>query len=459
MDIKEYSKMPLEDLRAEYVKLYKEANKLTAQKSLNSLYDFNRLILKADEGEAKVPLAPFHKELCQFVQDSQDKKKLVLVPRLHLKSTLVTIGYTLFRIIHDPNIRILIMSGTYDNAVSFVGAIKDHLSRNDYLKELFGNIAANPVHWANDRFTLSTARTSLGDKEPTVLGVGVESNIVSKHFNMIIMDDIVTLENSQTIEQRDKVARRYRDAINLLEVGGQMIVIGTRWHEDDLYSSIAEPTNPQRSQFEFFTRRAMEWDGPIEHALREGEGFISSLWPEKFNAKELRQRFDGLGPYEFSSQYLNDVVIRTDAVFRRDWFHPYEETDIQKDIVNNYITVDPAISMEREADYTAIVVSGMDRYGALYVRDIVRERLGVHEIIDNVFRLNELWHPKHIGIEDVAYQKALLYSIREEMRILNSLEMLGIIGITKIKNIGMNIKKSGEKTIQTSIKQLLVEVI
>ena len=101
----------------------KSQEDLLRQKGKENLYIFNKFVLGVDTGNNKVPLAPFHKELCKTVQDSKDKKKLILVPRMHLKSTLATVGYSVFRIINDPNIRILILSATYQNAVDFVGAI------------------------------------------------------------------------------------------------------------------------------------------------------------------------------------------------------------------------------------------------------------------------------------------------------------------------------------------------
>mgnify|MGYP001615894572 FL=1 len=208
--------MNLQSLRETILKQKETSDKLLRDKALSSLYIFNKYVLKVEEGENKVPLAPFHRELCNFVQDSTDKKKLILVPRLHLKSTLITIGYSVLSILKNPNIRILILSATYENAADFVGAIKDHLSRNETLIGLYGNVAKNPIEWSNNRITLRTNRTAIGDKEPTVLGAGIETNVVSKHFDMVILDDVVVRENTETIEQIDKVIKRYRDTINLM---------------------------------------------------------------------------------------------------------------------------------------------------------------------------------------------------------------------------------------------------
>lgn len=404
-------------LEEEILRHKETEDKILRDKGLQNLYIFNKYIMGAQEGESKVPLAPFHKDLCNFVQDSRDKKKLILVPRMHLKSTLVTVGYCLFRILNDPNIRILILSGTYQNAVDFVGAIEDHLQRNEKIKELFGDIAKNPVQWKADRFTLSTDRTSIGEKEPTVLGAGIESNIVSKHFDLVILDDIVVRENTETAEQIDKVIKRYKDVIDLMDTKAELIIIGTRWVDNDAYSWVLDPANHQVESFLTYIKRAMEWDGDIVHALKTGEGFNSSLWPEKFTREVLLDRYYSKGPYEFSTQYLNDPVPDSEATFRKDWFHSYEEEDVKGYQLNNYMTVDPAFSTEKEADYTAIVISGIDQFGNIYFRDGVRAKMTPQQTIWEIFRLAEQYKPSKIGIEDVTFGKTLGYSIKEEMRI------------------------------------------
>jgi predicted phage terminase large subunit-like protein len=77
--------------------------------------------------------------------------------------------------------------------------------------------------------------------------------------------------------------------------------------------------------------------------------------------------------------------------------------------------IDPAISTEKEADYTAMVVVGVDEFGLVYILDIVRDRLSPNELINEVFRLASIYSPIKIGIEDVAFQKSLQYSLNEEM--------------------------------------------
>jgi len=388
----------------------KEINDRLAKDVLqNDLFKFNKKVLDAEIGKGKVPLAPFHEELCNFVMKHRNKKRLILVPRSHLKSTLITIGYSVFKIVHDPSVRILIANATYKMATAFLGEIKKHLKYNENLIRLYGNLAEDPLKWSEDMITLKTAKTSHGKKEATVTAFGMGGNLVSQHYDLIILDDIVNRDMINTREQIEKTIMFYKDVLDLADSQStEFLVIGTRWHDRDLYDWILNPDNRIVQSYEQMIRRAYE--GNLEN-----DSFVP-LWPEKFTRSYLKELLREKSPYEFSCQYQNDPVPDEDAVFKTNWFRYYEPTELKGRPLNKYVLCDPAISLEKEADYTAMVVVGVDDFGFWYILDIFRDHVNPSQLIDNIFYLNEKWHPLDIGIEDVAFQKTLQYSIQEEMK-------------------------------------------
>lgn len=404
----------------ELVEAFTQTRELTVKmmqsQGRSDLFFFNRYVLGADMGESKIELAPFHKELCHFVQDRRDRKKLILVPRGHLKSTLITIGYSLFRIIENPNVRIQIINATWQVAVDFLSEIKKHLLKNENLIEAFGELAVEAPEWSQDRITLN--RTLRGIKEPTVWAAGVESNLVGSHPDLLILDDLMNRDYAKSEELTSNVILRYKDYLDLLEPGGQLIVIGTRWNDRDLYEWILNPQNNVSQGFDTLIKPAFETDFSLKEVFFQdgGESLITNhLWPNKFDFKELRDRYQAKGPYEFSSQYLNNPVPDETADFRKDWFHYIEEDDWKGRSTNRYMTIDPAISLKREADYTAIVIADVDFMGTIFIRHIEMVKVMPHELIDMIFRLAETYRPRQIGIELVAFQKVLQYSINEQM--------------------------------------------
>lgn len=368
------------------------------------LYIFNRYVLKVEEG--KDTLAPIHKEICRFVEEDRMMKKLLLIPRGHLKSTIVTIGYSTQQIIKNPNIRILLLNATWQLAVDFLTEIKRNLRQSEELLRLYGDITVDAVEDSQDRFTLK--RTDMNIKGPTVWAAGIESNLTGSHPDLIIMDDVVSRDNTQTREQIDKVILRYKDALDLLEPKGQLIVIGTRWTENDFYSWLLDKDNEVRKGFKYLVKKAYIGD------LKTGEGF-QALWPQKFTQQELIDRQEAKGWYEFSAQYLNDPVPQEDADFKKVWFQYYNLEDYRYSTMNTVMAIDPAISEKKYADYTAIGVYSADQFQNFFVKDLRRGRWKVGIIIDEIFAMAELWHPKAIVLETVAYQKALAYVLQLEM--------------------------------------------
>lgn len=419
-------KLTNEEIRQQALQAVLVTQQLLKKKWLGSLYHFNTQCLLAEEGKDKVKLGQFHREMCDFVDSNPTRQKLLLVPRGHLKSSLVTIGKTLQWINENPSVRILIANATYSMAIAFLSVIQRHLKNNVMMKQIFGDLAKDPEKWSENMITLNQANaTGGGEKEATVFCYGMGGNLVSQHYDKIILDDVVTEDTVNTKEQIEKTIQFYRMCQPLLEKNGELIIIGTRWREDDLYGWIMDKENGVSSDFDFFHRKAINNDLWDESKREFVKGDV--LWSEKYNLKDLSEIKRKMGPYQFSSQYLNDPVPPSDADFKRDWFRYYETADIRGLEMNRYLLIDPAISLEKGADYSAFMTVGIDKWSNLYILDIVRDRLSVNDLINTIFFQYEKWHFTAVGIEDVAFQRALRYALQKAMeerkRFLNIIEL------------------------------------
>ena len=197
---------------------------------MTNLFAFNQDILKVEDGGEgsgkRVKLKPFHKELCEFVETNVNRKKLILMPRGHLKTTVITVGYSLQRIARDPKVRILIANATGTMAEAMLSQIKKHLQYNETFKYYFGDLSTNASTWRDNMVTLPTGDGSYQSKEATVTAYGLGGSLVSQHYDVIIIDDPHNRENINTKDQIDKVKQSYSDILDLLEPGGQLIIIG-----------------------------------------------------------------------------------------------------------------------------------------------------------------------------------------------------------------------------------------
>ena len=191
---------------------------------------------------------PFHREWLQFQQDNP--RTLLLAPRGHGKSSIAGIAFAIWKILRQPDVRILIASNTHDQARVFLREIRNHLECAA-ITALFGKLRDS--RWNDTELIVRRGRIM---KEATLTAAGANGSVVGRHFDVIIGDDIVDEENSWCEPQRAKLINWFHKVLfPCLEPGGEIHLIGTRYHEADLYGSII-----QKTETETESGRRGEWE-------------------------------------------------------------------------------------------------------------------------------------------------------------------------------------------------------
>jgi phage terminase large subunit-like protein len=383
-------------LKEEYIKVLTEINNYARQKSKEDLlylcstfYGFKDIQDKEKE---------LHYEVNQFLQ-KPSKRKLILLPRGHLKTSIITIGETTRRIVNNPNIRILLCNAVWDNARTYLSSIKKCFE-SSLFQEIHGNWKGDK--WNEDEIVVNK-RTKIY-KEPTITTAGLEKTVTSQHFDLIIMDDLVARENIITPEQIQKVITYYKDAIPLLNPEGEIWVIGTRWHYDDLYGWILKE---RKNEFDVFIKKCWDIQGSV-------------IFPNLYSTEKLNKIKEDMGSPFFSAQYLNEPVAEEDAEFKIEWVKYFSMKDIEKEFLFNFITVDPASSLKKHSDYTGIVVVGVNWEGKRYVLETIKKKLNPTERVKLYMSLYKKYYPKRFGIEAGSYGIVDSFYLEEEMKAQNT---------------------------------------
>ena len=142
-------------------------------------------------------------------------------------------------------------------------------------------------------------------------------------------------------------------------------------------------------------------------------------FPTRLSAEYLQNMRQEQGSYIYSCQYMLDPVNPDDAIFKKEYIQYIEDIPegMKPKIVEQYITVDPAISKGERADYSIIMRTGVDADKRRYVLDYKRERYNPGELINAIFQMaEEATALRKVGIEVVAFQKMLIYTMKDEMR-------------------------------------------
>ena len=303
--------------------------------------------------------------------------------REHYKSTIITFGLTIQDILRDPNTTVGIFSHTKPIAKGFLRQIRDEFENNSLLKNLFPDILwDNPKRdaprWSEDS-GLVLKRTS-NPKEATVEAHGlIDGQPTSRHYSLMIYDDVVTRESVTTPEMIKKTTEAWELSRNLSSEHGVTRYIGTRYHYNDTYKTIID-RGAAKPRLHPGTK-----DGKID-----GEPV---LWTQEYNDRRRKE----LGAYTYACQILQDPKADTAQGFQQAWLRFWPAT--QSTHLNLYILVDPANDKKKKSDYTAMFVVGIGTDHNYYVVDMVRDRLNLTERTKTLLALHRKYKPLKVGYE------------------------------------------------------------
>jgi hypothetical protein len=169
---------------------------------------------------------------------------LINIPPNHAKSITCTVDYVTWKVVQDPNFRVLIVSQTQRLAADFLYAIKQRLTHPMYeqLQQAYAagvGFNSKSASWQATRITFGDELRESSEKDPNIEAVGIGGQIYGKRADMIIVDDAVTLSNANDFERQIKWLTQ--DVRSRLNPTGKLIIIGTRVSAVDLYKELRNP--------------------------------------------------------------------------------------------------------------------------------------------------------------------------------------------------------------------------
>ena len=372
-------------------------------------------------------------------EPSDPDRVLINVPPEHAKSTTITINYAVYRIVTNPNIRIIIVSKTQGMARKFLGAIKTRLSHPAYMKlqTAFGpngGFQKDATQWAADMFYLGTGRDS-GEKDPTVQALGIGSQIYGARADLIIVDDAVMGTNAHEWEKQMEWLQK--EVITRLGRHGKLIIVGTRVAPVDLYKMLRDP-GQWSGGVAPFTYCAM----PAVLEFDEKPEAWKTLWAE--TDRQENDKDDVLANGNFPKWDGPSLFKRRSQVSPAVWAMVYQQEDVTEDSIFAPSCVAGSVNGMRkrgplkagtpghpkhlEGAYTvmgldpamagatgAVICTYNKSDGKIYVLDCVNMTEPTPQKIQNLIEeWVEKYKPQELRIEINAHQKA--YALDDNLR-------------------------------------------
>lgn len=198
-----------------------------------------------------------HNDMAKWLKES-GPEKLILLPRGHLKSSIITVGYTIQQILINPNIRILITNAKLAQAGEYLSQISDYLTFNSLLPKIFGEFKDEKKgRWTLEEITIAQ-KNDPSKRGPTIRIGGPDTALTGSHCDLLIHDDIVGPTNIGTGDQLEKIKSFYRNSRSLLDTG-RVILVGTRWNTNDLYGEILNTATKTVNRKEIKPGEAGAW--------------------------------------------------------------------------------------------------------------------------------------------------------------------------------------------------------
>ena len=301
-------------------------------------------------------------------------RRLWLWSRGFFKTSLITEAHSIYLILNNPNIRILLVSNTISVAEDILRNIKSKFITNELFRYYFFEFCPQPNTAGKIEFGTTenfTVRCRTVDrKEPTMMVAGIGTNLTGLHFDYQKIDDLVN-KDSVTNDTQIQASKDYYSSLRHLfdkVAVPREDMVGTIYHFNDLYSAVLRKSGLFKESFI-----------PARIAGK-------AVFPERLPDDKLDDLVSdpSVGPYQFQTQYMLNPVNPAEAKFKEEWLKYYDKLP---DGLTQYITCDPASTQKKKSDYTVIARWGVDDKGKTYLIEGVRDKFTAFERIDRLFEI------------------------------------------------------------------------
>lgn len=366
---------------------------LAAKKARDSLIDFTQFTMPHvehpdDPNLSRYDAQYFHKALAAALEEVEAGRLLRLIvtfPPRHGKSELTSRRFPAWLLGRDPYRHIIFATYNQPFAEDYGRQVRSILQSPSYAAVFPGTKLAKGSAAADRLMTEEGGMTVF---------VGRGGSSTGRGADFLVIDDPLkdrAEANSATI--RNELWDWYNDTMStrLMSDTGAIIIIMTRWHEDDLVGRLTDPTNPHYNDEE-----AKSWK-IINIPAIAGEDDVlgrkpgDALWPEKFGLDYLRS-FERRNPVGFSALYQQTPTPADGELFKTEMLIGYRRDDLPENL-RIYAASDHAVGTKQENDRTCLLIVGVDEHGDIWLLDCWWKREKTDIVVDAMISLMKKWKP------------------------------------------------------------------
>jgi predicted phage terminase large subunit-like protein len=358
---------------------------LKARKARESLLGFTEYTNPAYVGAAHHMLIA---ERLEAVERGEIDRLMIFMPPRHGKSELASKRFPAWCLGRNPRRQIIAASYNSDLANDFGRNVRNIVAEPEF-RQVFPDVSL-----ATDSAAANRMNTNHGG---AYVAAGVGTAVTGRGANIALIDDpFKDREEADSERRRELVWDWYRSTLyTRLMPSGAIVLIQTRWHEDDLAGRLLDQ---ERDQWEVLELPAINDQG-------------KALWPEWYDETALARIKATIGPREWSALYQQKPQPDEGTFFKREWFKNWQ----QLPKLRYYGTSDYAVT-DGGGDYTVLTIWGIDENGDVYRREQWKGQTASDEWIERELDLIAKYKPLCWFGEGGVIQKAIEPMLKRRMR-------------------------------------------
>ena len=332
-------------------------------------------------------ISEFHKEPVKYIYS--ERFILIIWARGHLKTTIWSEAYPIWRLWKERGIEIAVTSSALEQSQRVIENVQTRIEDNEFLKELVPT--DKQTTW--NKSQLNTENGNKYYQKP------FNSTSRGIHVDYLILDDILREENISQEQIKDIFWSVFFPTTNTRK--GQTIMVGTPMTMKDLFADIKE-----------------SGDWKVIHRpcvyLDDQGNWTAPVWKERFTLEELKKIKDKMGSLRFEREYMCNPMGGGASIFKNIRIGDYPETDKPISNEDYYIGVDVAMKGGPRNDFLVYSILGKDnKTGMIKQRKMERYKgWGDEEIIARLKILNRKFHPRTIMMENTGLSVGLVKALQ-----------------------------------------------
>lgn len=356
------------------------------------------------------------KYICSILQkavDEKNKRLIISMPPQHSKSYTITETLPSYYLGTNKNDRVIVTGYSNTFAQRFGRRNKEKIKK--YGNDIFGIQLNNKTADSEWNIKGKGKKTYQG----RMLSSGLGGQITGEGANLLIIDDpIKNRQEANSKTYRDRIWNEWESTLSTrLAEDAVVIVIMTRWHEDDLAGRLIE-----NEGFEYINLPALAEENDI---IDREEG--QALWPWKYSRKYLETRKERLSAKVWNSLYQGKPSIEEGTQFKSSYYQYFSEKantyilhSIDEDIkvLKNkcivFQTIDTAIKTGKKNDYTVISTWALTLNHTLLLLNVYRARVEVPDLYNILISQRLRWNARIQFVEDKASGSGLIQKARKK---------------------------------------------